>query len=159
MLFIKIKENYRKMENTNIKAVSSLRSMTIGISTAAIIVAVVLSVMFALVAIHATADGTGLFEAAPAIQNAALRAEEGTGMSDADALYTGLTTLGAGVASIGFIGAGVGQGYAAGKAAEAVGRNPEAEGKIRNMMFIGAAVAESAALYALVIAIMCLFVA
>lgn len=71
----------------------------------------------------------------------------------------GFAYLGAGVAAIGFLGAGVGQGYAAGRAAEAVGRNPEAEGKIRNMMIIGAAIAESSALYSLVIAILLIFVA
>ncbi|BDV03400.1 MAG: hypothetical protein HPPSJP_1210 [Candidatus Hepatoplasma scabrum] len=70
----------------------------------------------------------------------------------------GLAYLGAGVASIGFLGAGAGQGYAAGKASEAVGRNPEAEGKIRNMMIIGAAIAESSSLYALVVAILLIFV-
>ena len=71
----------------------------------------------------------------------------------------GMVAIGAGLASVSFVGAGIGQGYAAGKAAEAVGRNPEAEAQIRNMMFVGAAVAESSALYGLVIAIMCLFVA
>ncbi|AHK22239.1 Lipid-binding protein [Candidatus Hepatoplasma crinochetorum Av] len=71
----------------------------------------------------------------------------------------GFAYLGAGVAAVGFLGAGVGQGYAAGRAAEAVGRNPEAEGKIRNMMIIGSAIAESSALYSLVIAILLIFVA
>lgn len=74
------------------------------------------------------------------------------------ALQKGLALLGAGVASIGFLGAGIGQGYAAGKAAEAVGRNPEAESKIRNMMIVGAAIAESSALYALVVSILLIFV-
>nr|WP_318027799.1 hypothetical protein [Mycoplasmopsis bovis] len=41
----------------------------------------------------------------------------------------------------------------AGKAAEAVGRNPEAASKIRTMMLVGQAVSESAAIYALVISI------
>lgn len=66
--------------------------------------------------------------------------------------------IGAGVACIGMTGAGIGQGYAAGKAAEAVSRNPEAESKIRSMMIIGAAIAESSALYSFVIAIMLIFV-
>ncbi len=139
------------MENTTITTIKSLKKMTIGISTAAIIATVVLTVLFALLAISATSDGTGLFEAAPLLERAGSSSD---GITD-----KGLVAIGAGIASIGFIGAGIGQGYAAGKAAEAVGRNPEAEGQIRNMMFIGAAVAESAALYALVIAIMCLFVA
>ena len=69
------------------------------------------------------------------------------------------TAIGAGIASVSFIGAGIGQGYAAGQAAAAVGRNPEAESQIRNMMFVGSAVAESSALYGFVIAIICLFVA
>ncbi len=66
--------------------------------------------------------------------------------------------LGAGLSATGMLGAGIGQGYAGGKAAEAVGRNPEAESKIRNMMIIGAAIAESGALYALVVAILLIFV-
>jgi F-type H+-transporting ATPase subunit c len=66
----------------------------------------------------------------------------------------GLKGIGAGIAGIGLLGAGIGQGYAAGKAAEAVGRNPEAESKIRSMFIIGAAIAESSALYAFVVAIM-----
>ncbi len=138
------------MENTTIKAVKFQKNLTIGISTAAAVVVTILTVAFALLAISATADGTGLFEAAPVVA----RAHSDTAVTDG-----GMVALGAGIASIGFVGAGIGQGYAAGKAAEAVGRNPEAEGKIRNMMFVGAAVAESSALYALVISIMCLFVA
>nr|WP_238523100.1 ATP synthase F0 subunit C [Mycoplasma crocodyli] len=59
---------------------------------------------------------------------------------------------------VGVLGTGVGQGFAAGKAAEAVGRNPEAESKIRSMMIIGMAISESSAIYALVISILLLFV-
>ncbi|MCU4706614.1 ATP synthase F0 subunit C [Mycoplasma sp. CSL7503-lung] len=73
-------------------------------------------------------------------------------------LKTGLLAIGAGLAAIGVIGTGVGQGYAAGKAAEAVGRNPEAEKKVRNMLIVGAGIAESSAIYAFVIAILILFV-
>ncbi len=74
-------------------------------------------------------------------------------------IQKGLAYLGAGVACIGLFGAGIGQGYAAGKASEAVGRNPEAEPQIRNMLLIGAAIAESSALYALVVSIILIFVA
>ncbi|QDY88237.1 ATP synthase F0 subunit C [Mycoplasma anserisalpingitidis] len=69
----------------------------------------------------------------------------------------GLVAIGIGITMIGVIGTGVGQGYAAGKAAEAVGRNPEAEGKIRNMMIVGMAISESSAIYALIIAFLLLF--
>ncbi len=75
----------------------------------------------------------------------------------ADTPTDGLKYIGAGISSIGMLGAGVGQGYAAAKASEAVGRNPEAEAKIRNIMIVGAAIAESSALYALVIAILILY--
>ncbi|SYV97630.1 ATP synthase F0 subunit C [Mycoplasmopsis edwardii] len=70
----------------------------------------------------------------------------------------GLLAIGAGIAAIGVLGAGVGQGYAAGKACEAVGRNPEAESKIRTMLIVGAGIAETTAIYALLIAFLILFV-
>ncbi|MFV8414230.1 ATP synthase F0 subunit C [Mycoplasma sp. Sp48II] len=72
-------------------------------------------------------------------------------------LTTGLAALGAGLAAIGVLGTGIGQGYAAGKAAEAVGRNPEAESKIRLMLIIGAGIAETAAIYAFIVALLLLF--
>ena len=55
-------------------------------------------------------------------------------------------------------GPGIGQGFAAGKAAEAVGRQPEAQGDIMKTMLVGCAVAESTGIYGLVIAIILLFV-
>ena len=70
----------------------------------------------------------------------------------------GLVAIGAGVAMIACIGTGWSQGAAAGKACEAVGRNPEAASKIRMMMLIGQGVAESSAIYCLVIAILLIFV-
>jgi F-type H+-transporting ATPase subunit c len=73
-------------------------------------------------------------------------------------LAYGLVAVGAGLAMLGASGAGAGQGIAAGRAAEAVGRNPEAESKIRTMMIIGSAIAESAAIYGLVISILLIFV-
>ncbi|UUM19492.1 ATP synthase F0 subunit C [Mycoplasma sp. 1018B] len=69
----------------------------------------------------------------------------------------GLVAIAAGLSMIGVIGTGLGQGIAAGKAAEAVGRNPEAQSKIRTMLLIGSGVAESAAIYSLVIALIILF--
>ena len=66
--------------------------------------------------------------------------------------------LAVGLATLSFMGTSLGQGIAAAKAAEAVGRNPEAEGKIRTMLIIGCAIAESAAIYALVLCLIILFV-
>lgn len=53
---------------------------------------------------------------------------------------------------IGAIGPGIGIGLIGSKAAEAVGRNPEASGKILMIMLLAAAFAEAIAIYALVIA-------
>lgn len=53
---------------------------------------------------------------------------------------------------LGAIGPGIGIGFIGAKAVEAVGRNPEASGKILVPMLISAAFAEAIAIYALVIA-------
>ncbi len=53
---------------------------------------------------------------------------------------------------LGAIGPGLGVGLIGARAVEAVGRNPEASGKILVTMLIGAAFAEAIAIYALVIA-------
>jgi len=73
------------------------------------------------------------------------------------ALVLAFSALGAGVAMIAGVGPGIGQGFAAGKGAEAVGRQPEAEGTIVRTMLLGAAVAETTGIYGLVIAIILLF--
>lgn len=67
--------------------------------------------------------------------------------------------IGAGLAMIGAIGAGAGQGYAAGALALAISRNPDARPQIFTAAMIGLGVAESAALYALVVALILIFVA
>ncbi|QVK17784.1 ATP synthase F0 subunit C [Mycoplasmatota bacterium] len=66
--------------------------------------------------------------------------------------------LGAGIAMVAGLGPGIGQGLAASKACEAVGRQPEAAGPIRSMMLVGQGVAESTGIYALIIAIILIFV-
>ncbi len=73
------------------------------------------------------------------------------------AFVLGCSAIGAGTAMIAGIGPGVGQGFAAGKGAEAVGRQPEARGTIMSTMLLGAAVAETTGIYGLVIAIILLF--
>lgn len=59
---------------------------------------------------------------------------------------------------LGAIGPGIGIGILVGKALEAIGRNPEAEGKVRTNMILGIAFAEALAIYALVIALIIRFV-
>ena len=73
-------------------------------------------------------------------------------------LGTGLKFLGAGIAIVTCLGSSIGQGFAAGKAVEAVARNPEVEAKIRTQFIIGAAIAESGAIYGLVVSLILLFV-
>lgn len=59
---------------------------------------------------------------------------------------------------LGTVGTGIGQGTAVSKAMEAIGRNPEATGKVQTVMIIGLAFIESLAIYALVISLILLFV-
>jgi F-type H+-transporting ATPase subunit c len=58
---------------------------------------------------------------------------------------------------LGAIGPGVGEGIAASKALEAIGRNPETAGKITPLMFVSMAITESTGIYSLVIALIILF--
>jgi F-type H+-transporting ATPase subunit c len=73
------------------------------------------------------------------------------------ALVLACSAVGAGLAMIAGIGPGIGQGYAAGKGAEAVGRQPEAQGDIVRTMLLGAAVAETTGIYGLIVALILLF--
>ncbi|WP_026477370.1 ATP synthase F0 subunit C [Alkaliphilus transvaalensis] len=72
-------------------------------------------------------------------------------------LVLAASAIGAGLAVIAGIGPGIGQGYAAGKGAEGVGRQPEAQGEIIRTMLLGQAVAETTGIYGLFVAIMLLF--
>lgn len=77
--------------------------------------------------------------------------------ANGQALILAASAIGAGLAMIAGIGPGIGQGYAAGKGAEGVGRQPEAQGDIVRTMLLGAAVAETTGIYGLVVAIILLF--
>lgn len=79
------------------------------------------------------------------------------GKVDPVALVLAFSAIGAGLAMIAGIGPGVGQGYAAGKAAEAVGKNPEGGKSATLVMLLGAAVAETSGIFSLVVAIVMLF--
>ena len=62
--------------------------------------------------------------------------------------------IGAAIAiGLGGLGPGIGIGLAVKGAMDAIGRNPEAAGKVRSTMIVGAALAEAIAIYAFVIAI------
>ena len=57
------------------------------------------------------------------------------------------------------IGPGIGEGNAVAKACEAIGRQPECKSEVTTTMLMGCAIAETTGLYALVIAILLIFVA
>ena len=80
-------------------------------------------------------------------------------MEIAIAIILGCCALGAGTAMIAGIGPGIGEGNAVAKACEAIGRQPECKGDVTTTMLMGCAIAETTCLYALVIAILLLFVA
>lgn len=74
-------------------------------------------------------------------------------------IILGCCALGAGCAMIAGIGPGIGEGNAVARACEAIGRQPECQGTVTTTMLMGCAVAETTGLYALVIAILLIFVA
>ena len=66
--------------------------------------------------------------------------------------------IGAGIAiGLGAIGPALGEGNIGARAMEAIGRNPEASGKIAPLMFVAMAITESTGIYSLVIALIILF--
>jgi F-type H+-transporting ATPase subunit c len=69
----------------------------------------------------------------------------------------GLVAIGAGIASLTGIGAGLSMGIATGKAVEAIARQPEASGKISSTMLIGMVLAESTAIYGFVVSLLLIF--
>lgn len=67
--------------------------------------------------------------------------------------------IGAGLSMIAGIGPGIGEGYAVGKACEAIGRQPECKGDVTTTMLMGCAVAETTGLYGLIVGMLLIFVA
>jgi F-type H+-transporting ATPase subunit c len=81
-----------------------------------------------------------------------------TGESYTKAIFAVGAMIAAGFAiGMGAIGAGLGIGTAANGACTAVGRNPGVQGKIMMTMLIGMAMAESIAIYALVVSLVLLY--
>ena len=74
-------------------------------------------------------------------------------------IILGCCALGAGLAMIAGIGPGIGEGNAVASACEAIARQPESKGSVTTTMLMGCAIAETTGLYALVIAILLIFVA
>ena len=75
-----------------------------------------------------------------------------------EALIYAFSALGAAV-SIGFAALciGIGQGLAASRAVEGVGRQPEAKGDLLQVMLVGQAVTETTGIFAFIVSIVLLF--
>ena len=65
--------------------------------------------------------------------------------------------VGAGLALIAGIGPGIGEGYAVGKACEAIGRQPECKGTVQSTMLLGCAVAETTGIYGFIVALLLMY--
>ena len=76
---------------------------------------------------------------------------------DSRSVILAASALGAGLAVVAGIGPGIGQGFAAGKGAEAVGRRRDGMRQVTFMMLLGAAVAETSGILSLVVALILLF--
>lgn len=74
------------------------------------------------------------------------------------AIILAASAIGAGLAMIAGIGPGIGEGYAVGKACEAIGRQPECKGNVKSTMLFGCAIAETTGIYGFVVALMLMFV-
>ena len=68
-----------------------------------------------------------------------------------------LVAIGAAVAVLTGLGAGLGISLATGKAVDAIARQPEAESKISKNLILGCALAEATAIYGFLIAILLIF--
>lgn len=75
-----------------------------------------------------------------------------------NAIVMAASAIGAGLAMIAGLGPGIGEGFAVGKACEAIGRQPESSGAVTRTMLLGCAIAESTGIYSLVVALILLFV-
>jgi F-type H+-transporting ATPase subunit c len=74
-------------------------------------------------------------------------------------VVTMAAVLGAGISvGMGAIGCGVGSGYAGGDACAGVGRWPESRGALLRTMLVGQAVSQSTSIYALLVALLMIFV-
>jgi F-type H+-transporting ATPase subunit c len=70
----------------------------------------------------------------------------------------GIIAIGAGIAALCGAGAAIGMGNATGKAMDAIARQPEASGKINGSLMFGLIMMETCAVYALLIAILIVFI-
>ena len=87
-------------------------------------------------------------------------AQDGEAIEEnADTSSTGSKAMAAGIAIAGAAGAGaLAMGLAIAKSSEGISRQPEAEGSIRTLLMLGLVFIETAIIYALIVAILIIFV-
>ena len=86
-------------------------------------------------------------------------AAEEAGAKSSNIFYYALAAIASGIGvGVGALGCGIGQGLGTSKACEGIARNPGASGKITTTLIIGLALMESLTIYALVVALILLFV-
>lgn len=73
------------------------------------------------------------------------------------AIIIAAIAIGSGIALLAGGMVGIGEGYVAGKAVEAMARQPEMEGPIRTTMILGQAISESGAIYSLAVVLLLIF--
>lgn len=80
-------------------------------------------------------------------------------MELAKAIILAGCAVGAGLSLIAGIGPGIGEGYAVGKACEAIGRQPESKGDVTSTMILGCAITETTGIYGFVMGLLLLLLA
>lgn len=70
----------------------------------------------------------------------------------------GLIAIAAALCAMGGCVTGIGEAKVAVHAVDAIGKNPDASGKIQSMAIIGAAISETCAIYCLLVAFLIIFV-
>jgi F-type H+-transporting ATPase subunit c len=70
----------------------------------------------------------------------------------------GIIAISAGMAALAVVGAAIGMSHATAKAVESIARQPEASGKINSSLMFGLIMMETTAVYALLVAILLIFV-
>ncbi len=114
------------------------------------IVIILLGATMAILAITTKAEDTAPTEVTQTVE------AEGTQTADN---AVGSKAIAAGIAiGLAALGGAIGMGMSIGKSVEGISRQPEAEGKIRTTLMLGLVFVETAIIYALVVAILVIFV-
>ncbi len=80
-------------------------------------------------------------------------------LATAKAIVLAACAIGAGISVTTGIGPGIGEGYAVGKACEAIGRQPESKSAVTSTMIMGCAIAETTGIYGFVTGLLLIFLA